>query len=89
MLRGSDINLCKWSSDDCYCMTYALENAHHIVCLSEEMKTNISLFSGKLLDKVHIIPNIIEYSKQRVYLKAPNNGITIGQQLHTLMRRKG
>lgn len=89
MLRGSDINLCKWSSDDCFCMTYALENAHHIVCLSEEMKTNISLFSGKLLDKVHIIPNIIEHCKQRVYLKAPNNGVTIGTAASHINEKKG
>lgn len=89
MLRGSDINLSKWSSDDYLYMTYSLKYAHHIVCLSEEMRTNIALFSSKLLEKVHIIPNIIEPNKQKVNLRELNKGIIIGTAASHINEKKG
>lgn len=56
-LRGSDVNLAKWSNEDSWYLAEASRRASNIICLSEEMVDNVLSLYSKAYGKMSIIPN--------------------------------
>lgn len=56
MFRGSDANLCKWNPNLTFYNTFACDRAEHIICLSEEIASNIKQLHNQA-SKFVIIPN--------------------------------
>lgn len=88
-LRGSDINLSKWSVEDSWFIREASMRAGNIVCLSKEMKNNILLINPTICDKVVIIPNAIE--GECVMVNFPNlpTSVVLGCAASHLNEKKG
>ena len=59
-LRGSDVNLAKWSAEDSWYLKEASNCADIIVCLSNEMRQNLLLSNNSIREKIVIIPNPLE-----------------------------
>ena len=56
-LRGTDVNLAKWSCEDSHYLQQALSTAEKVVCLSNEMADNILLQDKYASYKLTVIPN--------------------------------
>lgn len=60
MLRGTDINMAKWDSQESFYLKEAGTKAIKIICLSSEMVENVLDLLPSMSHKCHIIPNIIK-----------------------------
>ena len=89
MFRGSDINLCKWNAEEITYFTYASQVASKIICLSEEMKTNIVLLSNDNSDKTLVVPNIIIPSVKRICFRNLEKQVIIGTAAAHINEKKG
>lgn len=88
-LRGSDINLAKWSAEDSWHLHEALMCADIIVCLSKEMSQNVLLADRSVINKIVIIPNPLE--GECVDVSFPNlpSSVVIGCAASHLNEKKG
>lgn len=57
VLRGSDVNIAKWSVEDTLYLREAATKASEVICLSEEMIQNLLSICPEAKEKVQIIPN--------------------------------
>lgn len=88
-LRGSDINLSKWSIEDNWYLTNACRRSKYIVCLSNEMKKNILSLGDVKSSKIHIIPNFLETPLSSVKINANTCEIIMGCASSFLNEKKG
>lgn len=89
-LRGSDINLAKWNTDEMYYLQKSIHSADKIVCLSEEMKRNILLdIEGNVESKIVIIPNEFTLSPICQDSKNFSHSIVLGCASAHLNEKKG
>ena len=87
MFRGSDANLCKWNQNQVFYNTFACERAEHIICLSEEIASNIKQLHNRP-SKYVVIPN--PGTRINVHIKNLNSGtIIIGTGATNLNEKKG
>ncbi len=88
-LRGSDINLSKWSSEDNWYMVNACRKAKFIVCLSKEMKRNVLSSCDIKESKIYIIPNYMETLFQEIRTQNDPKSIRMGCASSFLNEKKG
>ena len=88
-LRGSDINLAKWSAENYWYSSKAFENSDKIVVLSNEMKNNVLLISPSTKTKVIIIQNVFGYRQSKVTFPNLPSSITLGCAASHLNEKKG
>lgn len=89
MLRGTDANLAKWDNQERMYFEESIKIAQRIVCLSEEMKNNVSLLMPSSLSKVVVIPNTIESIFQKVTFTNLPRMISIGTAATHINEKKG
>lgn len=89
-LRGSDVNLAKWSCENSWFLQEAVSTAETIVCLSKEMRENILLHNHLAGPKTIIIPNIITkpISEHIRFVNSPSS-VVIGCAATHLNEKKG
>ena len=88
-LRGSDVNLAKWSAEDSWYLKEASNCADIIVCLSNEMRQNLLLSNNSIREKIVIIPNPLEgYSTGVSFPNLPSS-VVIGCAASHLNEKKG
>lgn len=88
-LRGSDINLAKWSAEDSWYLYEASKCADRIVCLSKEMKQNILLANHSAINKIVIIPNPLEGESADILFPNLPSSVIIGCAASHLNEKKG
>ena len=88
-LRGSDVNLAKWSEEDNWYLHEASKCADKIVCLSNEMRQNILLSNSSVGNKVVIIPNPLEGDYTGVSFPNLPSLVVIGCAASHLNEKKG
>lgn len=88
-LRGSDINLAKWSAEDSWYLKEALSCAEKIVCLSKEMRDNVLLANRSVSNKIVIIPNAIEGGYADIVFPNLPSAVVIGCAASHLNEKKG
>ena len=88
-LRGSDINLSKWSAETNWYSHKAIDNADKIVVLSNEMKNNVLLVSPSAKNKITIIPNVFEDKQSKIAFPNLPSSITLGCAASYLNEKKG
>ena len=88
MYRGSDANLSKWDLELNFYNKYACEKADKIICLSNEIASNITLFYNTT-KKIVIIPNSAIREIQSVKNINLGNLIVIGCGATNLNEKKG
>ena len=88
-LRGSDINLAKWSAEDSWHLHEALMCADRIVCLSKEMQQNVLLADRSASNKIVIIPNPLEGECANVSFPNLPSSVAIGCAASHLNEKKG
>ena len=88
-LRGTDVNIAKWSLIDDWYLKEACSRASKIVCLSHEMVYNVRSSCSNVSDKCVIIPN--EVNSKDVEFKFANlpHSIIIGSAASHLNEKKG
>lgn len=88
-LRGTDVNLSKWSMESCMQLRKACNVARNIVCLSNEMINNVSSVVPEAKNKCIIIPNDIRVMNEDI--KFPNlpRRIVLGCAATHLNEKKG
>lgn len=89
IFRGTDINMSKWNLSDNEYNKVAISSAQHIVCLSEEMKFNISLTMPKAIKRVTVIPNIIKFGIIKSTFTNYPISLVIGTSAAHLNEKKG
>lgn len=88
-LRGSDINIVKWSIDDTWYLREATTRASKIVCLSKEMIHNVISLCPEANGKTIIIPNEYEGDWVKINFHNLNDMIVIGTAASHLNEKKG
>ena len=88
-LRGSDVNLAKWSAEDSWFLKEASNYADKIVCLSKEMRQNLLLSNNSIRDKIVIIPNQLEGDFAGVSFPNLPSSVVIGCAASHLNEKKG
>ena len=88
-LRGSDINIVKWSIDDTWYLREAITRASKIVCLSKEMIRNVISLCPEANGKTIIIPNEYEGDYVKINFHNLNDKIVIGTAASHLNEKKG
>lgn len=88
-LRGSDINIVKWSIDDTWYLQEATTRASKIVCLSKEMIRNVISLCPEANGKTIIIPNEYEGDYVKINFHNLNDKIVIGTAASHLNEKKG
>ena len=88
-LRGSDINLAKWSAEDSWYLYEASKRADRIVCLSKEMKQNILFTDHSTINKIVIIPNLLDGECADVLFPNLPSSVVIGCAASHLNEKKG
>ena len=88
-LRGSDINIVKWSIDDTWYLREATTRASKIVCLSKEMIRNVISLCPEANGKTIIIPNEYEGDYVKFNFHNLNDKIVIGTAASHLNEKKG
>lgn len=88
-LRGSDINLTKWSAEDSWFLHEASMRADNIVCLSKEMKRNILLANPSVSNKIFIIPNALETECVEIVFPNLPSSVVLGCAASHLNEKKG
>lgn len=88
-LRGSDINIVKWSIEDSWYLREATTKASKIVCLSKEMIHNVISLCPEANGKTIIIPNEYEGDCVKINFHNLNDKIVIGTAASHLNEKKG
>jgi glycosyltransferase involved in cell wall biosynthesis len=88
-LRGSDVNLAKWSVEDSWYLHETSNCADKIVCLSKEMQQNLLLSNNSVREKVVIIPNPLEGDFTGVSFPNLPSSVVIGCAASHLNEKKG
>lgn len=88
-LRGSDINIVKWSIEDTWYLREATTRASKIVCLSNEMIHNVISLCPEANGKTIIIPNEYEGNCVKINFHNLNDKIVIGTAASHLNEKKG
>lgn len=88
-LRGSDINLSKWSAEDSWYLHETSMCADRIVCLSKEMRQNVLLADHSASNKIVIIPNPLEGEYADVSFPNLPYSVVIGCAATHLNEKKG
>lgn len=88
-LRGTDVNLCKWDSEQKWMTTEACKRADNIVCLSNEMIRNVAELDSSLVRKALIIPNYYSLSRQKVTFANIPHRVILGCAASHLNEKKG
>lgn len=88
-LRGSDINLTKWSAEDSWFLREASMYADKIVCLSKEMERNILLANPSVSNKIFIIPNALEGECVEIVFPNLPSSVVLGCAASHLNEKKG
>lgn len=88
-LRGSDINIVKWSVEDSWYLREAATRASKIICLSEEMIKNILSICPASNGKTLIIPNEYEGDRSQISFGDLSRGVVIGTAASHLNEKKG
>ena len=88
-LRGSDINLSKWSVENSWYSHKAIANADKIIVLSNEMKNNVLFVSPSAKNKITIIPNVFEDKQSKIAFPNLPSSITLGCAASYLNEKKG
>lgn len=88
-LRGSDVNLCKWTLESYMQLKMASHRARKIVCLSNEMINNVSSLVPEARNKCVIIPNDICVMYEGVRLPNLPGRIVLGCAATHLNEKKG
>jgi len=88
-LRGSDVNLAKWSAEENWYLYEASKCADRIVCLSKEMKQNLLLSDNSACNKVVIIPNPLEGECMGITFPNLPNSVILGCAASHLNEKKG
>ena len=88
-LRGSDINIVKWSIDDTWYLREATTRASKIVCLSKEMIRNVISLCPEANGRTIIIPNEYEGDYVKINFHNLNDKIVIGTAASHLNEKKG
>lgn len=88
-LRGSDINIVKWSIDDTWYLREATNRASKIVCLSNEMIRNVISLCPESNGKTIIIPNEYEDNCVKINFHNLSDKIVIGTAASHLNEKKG
>lgn len=88
-LRGSDINLSKWSHKDNWYLTNACRRSKYVVCLSTEMKKNVLSSCDVNSSKIHIIPNFLETDFPEIKIRPITDKIKMGCASTFLNEKKG
>ena len=88
-LRGTDVNIAKWSFEDNWYLKEACSRASKIVCLSNEMVCNVSSSCPNITDKCVIVPNEIETMDVDVRFVNLPHSVIIGTAASHLNEKKG
>lgn len=88
-LRGSDVNLCKWTLESYMQLRLACHRARKIVCLSNEMINNVSSIIPEARNKCVVIPNDIRVMYEGVRLPNLPRRIVLGCAATHLNEKKG
>ena len=88
-LRGTDVNIAKWSFEDNWYLKEACSRASKIVCLSNEMVCNVSSSCPNITDKCVIVPNEIETMDVDVRFANLPHSVIIGTAASHLNEKKG
>ncbi|MBR4388425.1 MAG: polysaccharide deacetylase family protein [Prevotella sp.] len=88
-LRGTDVNISKWSVSDSCLLGEASRKAYKIVCLSNEMILNVCSILPGAANKCIIIPNEIYDGRPNVILKNIPDSIILGTAASHLNEKKG
>lgn len=88
-LRGTDVNISKWSYKDDWYLKEACSRASKIVCLSNEMVNNVSSSCPNVMSKCVIIPNELEKMDVDVRFVNLPQSVIIGSAASHLNEKKG
>lgn len=88
-LRGSDINITKWSVEDYWYMAEACRRASKIICLSQEMVDNVLSISPKSNGKITIIPNELGVKTGVYHFPNLPQKLVLGSAASHLNEKKG
>lgn len=88
LFRGSDANLCKWSTTLSFYNKFACDKAEVIACLSKEIADNIQLSFGNET-KLMVIPNASTQSTLKIKDSLTDNRIVLGTGATNLNEKKG
>ncbi len=88
-LRGSDINIAKWSVEDNWYLVEACKRSNKVICLSEEMRTNVLSACPNSNGKVIIIPNSVEGEWIKVSYPNLPDSVVLGCAASHLNEKKG
>lgn len=88
-LRGSDVNIAKWSIEDTLYLREAATRASRIICLSEEMIQNVLGICPEANRKILIIPNEFEGHCSEISFHDLSHKIIIGVAASHLNEKKG
>ena len=88
-LRGSDINLVKWSVDDSWYLSETCRRANKIICLSTEMIDNVISLCPSANGKIKIIQNHCEDTWKNITFPNLPNSILIGCAAAHINEKKG
>lgn len=87
--RGSDINITKWSVDDCWYTIEACRRASKIVCLSQEMVSNVLSIAPMSNGKTTIIPNELGIKTGTCHFPNLPQKVVVGCAASHLNEKKG
>lgn len=88
-LRGTDVNIAKWSYEDNWYLKEACSRASRIICLSHEMVCNINTSCPNVTGKCVIIPNEIGTMNLNVKFTNLPHAVIIGTAASHLNEKKG
>lgn len=88
-LRGTDVNLAKWSPTETFYLRESAIHSYKIVCLSREMIENLRLIDNSLCAKCVLIPNPIVGGGDVIFTEKQNSTIVIGTASTHLNEKKG
>lgn len=88
-LRGTDVNLAKWSPTETFYLRESAIHSYKIVCLSKEMIENLRLIDNSLCAKCVLIPNPIVGGGDVTFAEKQNSTIVIGTASTHLNEKKG
>lgn len=88
-LRGSDINITKWSVDDSWYLKETIRKASKIICLSKEMVQNVLSLCCSVNGKIVVIPNELMPKNTKVFFGNLMKRVIIGCAAAHLNEKKG
>ena len=88
-LRGTDVNLAKWSPIETFYLKESAIHSHKVVCVYREMIENLRLIDKSLCIKCVLIPNSIVGGGDVTFMEKQNSTIVIGTASTHLNEKKG